>query len=64
MLTRFCYLRVALAFILSFIGIKMLLIETVWAIPTPVSLAVIALSITTAIVASLWKTRNQIELTQ
>ncbi|CAG20405.1 TerC family protein [Photobacterium profundum] len=64
MLTRFCYLRVALAFILSFIGIKMLLMETVWAIPTPVSLAVIALSITTAIVASLWKTRDQVEQTQ
>ncbi|OAN18027.1 hypothetical protein A3K86_03655 [Photobacterium jeanii] len=61
MLTRFCYLRVALAFILSFIGIKMLLMETAYAIPTPVSLVVIALTITIAIVASLWKTRNQVE---
>ncbi|MGF1787810.1 TerC family protein [Photobacterium swingsii] len=59
MLTRFCYLRVALAFILSFIGIKMLLMETAYAIPTPVSLAVIALTITIAISASLWKTRDQ-----
>lgn len=59
MLTRFCYLRVALAFILSFIGIKMLIIETPWAIPTSVSLLVIALSITSAIGASLWKTRQQ-----
>ncbi|MCW8331278.1 TerC family protein [Photobacterium sp. SDRW27] len=57
MLTRFCYLRPALAFILSFIGIKMLLMETEWAIPTPVSLCVIVLTISAAIVGSLWKTR-------
>ncbi|MGF1760047.1 TerC family protein [Photobacterium sagamiensis] len=59
MLTRFCYLRVALAFILSFIGVKMLLMETAWALPTPVSLCVIALTITIAIVVSLWKTKDQ-----
>lgn len=58
MLTRFCYLRPALAFILSFIGIKMLLMETSWAIPTPISLCVIILTISTAIVGSLWKTRT------
>ncbi|MGF1725004.1 TerC family protein [Photobacterium nomapromontoriensis] len=58
MLTRFCYLRPALAFILSFIGIKMLLMETSYAIPTPVSLAVIVLSISAAIIGSLWKTRE------
>ncbi|PSW13435.1 hypothetical protein C9J01_11420 [Photobacterium rosenbergii] len=58
MLTRFCYLRPALAFILSFIGIKMLLMETNYAIPTPVSLGVIVLTISAAIVGSLWKTRE------
>lgn len=58
MLTRFCYLRPALAFILSFIGIKMLLMETSWAIPTPISLFVIILTISTAIIGSLWKTRT------
>ncbi|MCQ1061270.1 TerC family protein [Photobacterium sp. ZSDE20] len=58
MLTRFCYLRPALAFILSFIGIKMLLMETSYAIPTPVSLGVIVLTISTAIIGSLWKTRE------
>ena len=58
MLTRFCYLRVALAFILSFIGLKMLLVGTVWTIPTAVSLCVIILTISIAIGASLWKTRN------
>ncbi|WP_028863083.1 TerC family protein [Psychromonas aquimarina] len=59
LLTRFCYLRAALAFILSFIGIKMLLIETPWAIPTLISLLVIAVSLTTAVTASLWKTRDK-----
>ncbi|MGF1687351.1 TerC family protein [Photobacterium japonica] len=58
MLTRFCYLRPALAFILSFIGIKMLLMETAYAIPTVISLGVIVLTITIAIVGSLWKTRE------
>ncbi len=58
MLTRFCYLRVALAFILSFIGIKMLLVGSPYAIPTVISLCVIILSITIAISASLWKTRK------
>jgi len=58
MLTRFCYLRPALAFILSFIGIKMLLMETSWAIPTPISLCVIVLTISAAIIGSLWKTRT------
>ncbi|AJR08538.1 DUF475 domain-containing protein [Photobacterium gaetbulicola] len=58
MLTRFCYLRPALAFILSFIGIKMLLMETSYAIPTPVSLGVIVLTISAAIIGSLWKTRE------
>lgn len=58
MLTRFCYLRPALAFILSFIGIKMLLMETAYAIPTVVSLGVIVLTITAAILGSLWKTRD------
>ncbi|ELR67873.1 Integral membrane protein TerC [Photobacterium marinum] len=57
MLTRFCYLRPALAFILSFIGVKMLLMETTWAIPTPVSLGVIVVTISTAIIGSLWKTK-------
>lgn len=57
MLTRFCYLRPALAFILSFIGLKMLLTETPWAIPTSASLGVIILTISAAIIGSLWKTR-------
>lgn len=58
MLSRFCYLRPALAFILSFIGVKMLLMETPYAIPTLVSLGVIVVTITVAIIASLRKTRR------
>ncbi|WP_108649928.1 TerC family protein [Dongshaea marina] len=58
MLERFCYLKPALAFILSFIGVKMLLMETPWAIPTLVSLAVIIVTLTLAIGASFWKTRS------
>ncbi|CAH0535739.1 Putative membrane-bound redox modulator Alx [Vibrio stylophorae] len=59
MLDRFCYLRPALAFILTFIGIKMLMSHTAYAIPTLVSLAVIVVTITVAISASLWVTRKQ-----
>ncbi len=59
MLSRFCYLQTALAFILSFIGIKMLLVGSAYAIPTYISLIVIALTIAIAIIASLRKTRDQ-----
>lgn len=59
MLDRFCYLRPALAFILSFIGIKMLLSHTDYAIPTVISLGVIVTTITVAISASLWVTRKK-----
>jgi tellurite resistance protein TerC len=52
MVDRFHYLKVGLAAVLVFVGVKMLLSE-VWTIPTAVSLAVIALSIGASIVASL-----------
>jgi tellurite resistance protein TerC len=55
MIDRFHYLKVGLAAVLVFVGVKMLLSE-VWAIPTAVSLAVIALSIGASIVASLRRT--------
>jgi tellurite resistance protein TerC len=55
MIDRFHYLKVGLATVLVFVGLKMLLSE-VWAIPTAVSLAVIALSIGASIVASLRRT--------
>jgi tellurite resistance protein TerC len=52
MVDRFRYLKIGLAAVLVFVGVKMTLSE-VWAIPTAVSLAVIALSIGVSIVASL-----------
>ena len=55
---RFVYLKLGLAFVLIWVGIKMLLLD-VYKIPTSVSLAVVAIIITVAIVASLRATRGQ-----
>ncbi len=55
---RFVYLKLGLAFVLIWVGIKMLLLD-VYKIPTTVSLAVVALIITVSIVASLHVTRGQ-----
>jgi len=49
---RFIYLRAGLAFVLIFVGVKMLLSE-VYEIPTLASLGVIAVALTVAILASL-----------
>jgi tellurite resistance protein TerC len=54
---RFVYLKVGLAAILVFVGVKMLLLD-VYKIPIGLSLAVIALLITVAVVASLRVTRE------
>ncbi|WP_028025467.1 TerC/Alx family metal homeostasis membrane protein [Enterovibrio calviensis] len=58
MLNKFAYLHHTLAFMLCFIGTKMLLIETPFAIATPVSLGVILASLTVGIGASIWKQRQ------
>ncbi len=55
---RFIYLKLGLAILLVWVGVKMLLLE-VFYIPTTVSLLVIALILATAITASLWATRGQ-----
>lgn len=55
---RFVYLKVGLAFVLIWVGIKMLLLDVLY-IPTTVSLAVVATIITVSIVASLRATRGQ-----
>ena len=55
---RFIYLKIGLAALLVWVGIKMLLLEVAY-IPTPVSLGVIALILATSIGASLWATRGQ-----
>src|SRR3712207_3721338 len=54
---RFVHLKAGLAAILVFVGVKMLLLD-VYKVPTSLSLAVIALSITVAVVASLRATRD------
>jgi len=51
---RFSYLQTGLAFILAFVGVKMIIAEW-YHIPTFLSLAIIALILTVAIVASLKK---------
>lgn len=55
---RFIYLKLGLAFVLIWVGIKMLLLD-VYKIPTPVSLGVVALIITVSIVMSLRATRGE-----
>ncbi|MDN3678748.1 TerC/Alx family metal homeostasis membrane protein [Vibrio tapetis subsp. quintayensis] len=55
MIDKFVYLRTALAFIMVFIGIKMSLVETAWAIPTWISLSVLLFVMSVAVVASMLK---------
>jgi tellurite resistance protein TerC len=53
---RFVYLKIGLALVLVWVGVKMLLLEVV-KIPTPLSLAVVAAILATAIAAGLLRTR-------
>ncbi len=55
---KFYYLRFALAIILAFVGVKMILSHTPFAIPTLFSLLVIALVLAMAIVASIVRGRR------
>ncbi|MCA1565655.1 MAG: TerC family protein [Acidobacteria bacterium] len=50
---KFHYLRIGLAVVLTYIGVKMLLHAVHVIIPTPISLGVVALVLTSAVVASL-----------
>ena len=56
---RFVYLKTGLAVILSFIGVKLLLLE-VFKIPIVVSLGVVMGVLAVSVIASLWKTRNRV----
>ncbi|MBM7231275.1 TerC family protein [Dietzia cinnamea] len=56
---RFVYLKIGLALVLMWVGVKMLLKIDVFYIPTPLSLAVIATILTVSVVASLRATRGQ-----
>lgn len=55
---RFVYLKIGLAVVLLWVGVKLALLEVLY-IPTNVSLIVIAAILTIAIVASIVKTRGQ-----
>ncbi|WP_105902033.1 TerC/Alx family metal homeostasis membrane protein [Vibrio gangliei] len=61
MIDKFVYLRPALAFIMIFIGVKMLLIGTSWAIPTMVSLSVLLTTMTVAVIASILKEKKALK---
>ena len=54
----FYYLKLGLAVVLTFVGTKMLLIETPFKIPTLISLGVVALILGVSIVASLIRARS------
>lgn len=57
---RFVYLKVGLALVLVWVGIKMLLKVDLFYIPTSVSLAVVTALVGGSVVASLWATRGQV----
>lgn len=54
---RFVYLKVGLAAVLVFVGIKMLLLD-VYKIPITLSLSVIGAIVIGSVAASLWRTKN------
>ena len=58
---KFQYLKFGLSAVLVFIGVKMVIVDF-YKIPTTVSLAVVAGILTISILASLWKSRSDPEL--
>jgi tellurite resistance protein TerC len=60
LMTRFVYLKLGLALVLVWVGVKMLLLE-VYKIPTGLSLGVVGLILATAVTASLFRTRQRKE---
>jgi len=60
LMTRFVYLKLGLALVLVWVGVKMLLLE-VYKIPTGLSLGVVGLILATAVTASLIRTRQRKE---
>jgi tellurite resistance protein TerC len=59
MVHRFHYLKLGLSVVLTFVGVKMLLLETAFKIPTGVSLAVVVGVIAASVAASLLRPRPQ-----
>lgn len=60
---QFQYLKLGLSVVLTFIGIKMTIID-LYHIPVAVSLAVVASVLTISILASIWKTRRDARLAE
>ena len=54
---KFYYLKLGLSAVLTFVGIKMVLVD-VYKIPVAMSLGVIASILTVAVLASLWRSRT------
>lgn len=54
---KFEYLKYGLAAVLSFVGIKMVIVDF-YKIPIGLSLGVVAGILTISVLASLWKARN------
>jgi tellurite resistance protein TerC len=55
---KFQYLKIGLAFVLTFVGIKMVMVD-LYKIPVGVSLGVIATILVVSVLASLWKARAE-----
>ncbi len=58
MVHQFYYLKLGLSVVLVFVGVKMLLIDTAFKIPTALSLLVVALIIAVSVIASLLRSRR------
>jgi tellurite resistance protein TerC len=55
---KFHYLKLGLSVVLTFVGVKMLLVDTAFKIPTLISLGVVGLILSVSIVASLIRARR------
>jgi tellurite resistance protein TerC len=60
MMDKFVYLKPALAFIMIFIGIKMMLVDSQWEIPTAWSLVVVISAMLFATLGSMVKTKREL----
>jgi tellurite resistance protein TerC len=58
---KFQYLKIGLAFVLTFVGIKMVMVD-IHKIPVGVSLGIIASILAVSVIASLWKARTNARL--
>lgn len=58
---KFQYLKLGLAVVLSFVGVKMILVD-IYKMPVLLSLGIIASILAISVVASLWKTRTSSKL--